>query len=113
MNQRLVAGFDVDVLVQTLGHVLHAADAANRVGVCGRQRGRRPEAGFAVAEPLPRGRVIVFLHRVVFGVREQRRRRMTPDGLTAEPAERAENIQRVFSAIFAISAVNAVERLSI
>ena len=69
-----VAGFDVDVLVQTLGHVLHAADAANRLGVRRRQRGRRAEAGLAVAEPLTRGRVIVFLHRVVFGMRKQRRR---------------------------------------
>src|SRR5580765_7970139 len=40
-----VAGFDVDVLVKTLGDVLHAADTANRLGVRGRQRGRRSEAG--------------------------------------------------------------------
>ena len=59
--------------MDALGDILHAADAADGIGVRRHERRRRAEARLGVAEALLRGRVIVLLHRVVFGMRKQRR----------------------------------------
>ena len=76
-------GGDVHVLMQALCDILHARNAADRVGVVGGKRRRRAEARFAVAEALTRRRVIVLLHRIVFGVRRKNRlderQRATPE----------------------------------
>jgi len=69
-----VARLDVHVLMQTFRDVLHAANASNGLGVFRRERRGRPESGLAVTQTLARRRMIVLLHRIVFGVREQRRR---------------------------------------
>jgi hypothetical protein len=65
------AGLDVHVLVQAFGHVLDAAKAADgaRIGGCQGRGGSEP--GLAVAEALLRGRMVVLLHRVVFGMERQ------------------------------------------
>ena len=58
---------------------LHAAHLANRVGIGRRQRRRGAEPGFDVAEPLARRRMIVLLHRIVFGM-ERREDHVVADG---------------------------------
>ncbi len=60
------------VAVHAAGHVLHPRQLADRFGIGERQRGRRAEAGFEIAEPLPGQRMIVFLHRIVFRVEVDR-----------------------------------------
>jgi len=75
----LVAGGDVHVLVNPLGHVLDAAQPADRIGVGRRQRRRRAKSGLAVPEALTRRRVIVLLHGVVFWV-EGRENHVMADG---------------------------------
>ena len=57
---------DADVLVDAAGHVVHARQLTNRLGIGERHRRRRPEAGFEIAEALARRRMIVLLHRIVF-----------------------------------------------
>ena len=42
------------------------AHPADRIRIVERHRRRGAEAGFEIAEPLPRRRVIVLLHRIVF-----------------------------------------------
>src|SRR5439155_13894138 len=61
-------GSHMDVLVYTFGDVLHAAQLTHRTGVAGAERRRRSHSCLAVAKPLARGGMIVFLHRVVFGM---------------------------------------------
>ena len=69
VNQRAFARGGVHVLVNPFGDELHAAQAADRLRVGRRQRRRRAETRLGVAEPLPRRRMIVLLHRIVFGVK--------------------------------------------
>ena len=45
-----------------------AVEPADRFGIGRGQRGGRSQPGFAVAKPLLRRRMVVLLHRVVFGV---------------------------------------------
>ena len=79
----LLARDDVHFLVQPFGDVLDAANAADGLGVGGRERRCRSEARLAVAEPLPRGRVIVLLHRIVFRMeRDQAKRGRRKRGTT-------------------------------
>ena len=66
VNQRFSPEVHAHVLVDAAGDVLHAGHLANRIGIVERHRRRRAEAGFEIAEPLARGRMIVLLHRIVF-----------------------------------------------
>jgi hypothetical protein len=55
--------------VDARGDILDAADLlANRFRVSAGQRGSRPEPRGRITQPLPRSRVIVLFHRVVFGM---------------------------------------------
>ena len=69
VNQRLVAEVHPRVLVHAAGDVLHARQilesprASASVSVAA-----DAEAGFEVAQPLAGERVIVLLHRIVFGM---------------------------------------------
>ena len=62
----LVSGEDARVGVHAAGDILHAVELADRFGIGERQRRCRAEAGLEIAEPLPRERVVVLFHRVVF-----------------------------------------------
>jgi hypothetical protein len=64
-----VARGGVHVLVNPFGDELHAAQAADGLRVRRRQRCRGAQARLGVTKTLPRRRMIVLLHRVVFRVK--------------------------------------------
>ncbi|MGC4082604.1 MAG: hypothetical protein QM736_10955 [Vicinamibacterales bacterium] len=80
MNHRSIAEDHAGRLVHTRRDELDARDLqADRIRICARQRGRGAEPGRRITQALARRRVIVFLHRVVLGVRgDQREHRLVP-----------------------------------
>ena len=69
----LIAQHHASRLVDAGRDVLHAAHLrSNRHRIVAGQRGGGAKAGGRIAEPLARGRMVVLLHRIVFGVRDQR-----------------------------------------
>ena len=59
---------NVRVVMKSLGDILDAFDFADGVGIGRRERGRRAEPRFGVAEALAGGGMVVLFHRVVFGM---------------------------------------------
>ena len=72
VNQRSVVQDDARRLVHARRDVLHARDLiADGIGVGAGQRRRRAKARRRIAEAIARRRVVVLLHRVVFGMDRQ------------------------------------------
>ena len=60
------------VLVDATGHVLHAGQLPQGLGIIERHGRGRAEASLKIAEALTRRRVVVLLHRVVFRMERNR-----------------------------------------